>query len=266
MAEGGTQVSGVSGQNVAEILRQFDEDRPFLSEGGRTNRGLRSDIESLLSHLAELELQSKPDKVRDAVLVYWQALLVQAIKRYFNRQRLSFEFDPTKTTWELLKTLLDEARENGKEGPVAQYLVGAKLDLRFPDETVENHSYSTADIQTDRAGDFSLGDTVFHVTVAPQLPLFSKCLRNLKSGYRPYILVPSYREVGTRQLAEQEAPGQITIVTIETFVSQNIEEMAHFSGGKIHTGLRALLSRYNERVDQVEIDKSMMIEIPIHLK
>lgn len=35
-AKGGSQIIGTSGARVAELLAQFGETRPFLSEGGRT--------------------------------------------------------------------------------------------------------------------------------------------------------------------------------------------------------------------------------------
>lgn len=62
--------------------------------------------------------------------------------------------------------MLAEARQTGKEGPAAQHLVGAKLALRFPDMKVSNASYSTADDQSGRLGDFQIGDTSFHVLEA----------------------------------------------------------------------------------------------------
>lgn len=57
--------------------------------------------------------------------------------------------------------LLSAARETGKEGSVAKHLIGAKLEFRFPGVTVSNESYSTADDQLGRKGDFCLGDTFF---------------------------------------------------------------------------------------------------------
>src|SRR4051812_31312012 len=56
-AEGGSQITGASGSAVARILHTFDEVRPFVAEGGRTNRGLRGDISSLLNSLRPLELE-----------------------------------------------------------------------------------------------------------------------------------------------------------------------------------------------------------------
>lgn len=48
-AKGGSQIVGASGAAVASILSRFGEVRPFLSEGGRTNRSLRGDINAMLS-------------------------------------------------------------------------------------------------------------------------------------------------------------------------------------------------------------------------
>ena len=40
LTPGGAQVKGASGENIKHILAQFGETRHFVSEGGRTNRGL----------------------------------------------------------------------------------------------------------------------------------------------------------------------------------------------------------------------------------
>jgi hypothetical protein len=265
-AKSGTQIQGASGRAVSDILAMFGEVRQYVAEGGRTNRGLRSEINSLLRALAELQLEALEVDERNRILQEMQRLLVTQVQIFFNRQRLSFEFDPTKSVQQLIRTLLRTAEESGKEGPVAQYLVGAKLALRFPDENVANQSYSTADQQTARPGDFTIRDTAFHVTVAPQFLLFEKCKRNLADGLRVYVLVPERILEAARQFAEQEAPGRITTVSIESFTAQNIEEMAYFSNSGLVKGLHALLEAYNIRTDQVEIDKSMLIEIPTNLR
>jgi len=81
---------------------------------------------------------------------------------------------------------------------VAQHLVGAKLEFRFPELAIGNESYSTADRQLGRPGDFLIGDVAFHVTVAPMPQLFDKCVVNVKEGYRPLLLVPDRTLSGAR--------------------------------------------------------------------
>jgi hypothetical protein len=150
-------------------------------------------------------------------------------------------------------------------GAVAQYLIGAKLQLRFPELKVSNDSFSTADDQLGRKGDFLIGDTAFHVTVAPMQAVYDKCKSNLDAGYRVYLLVPEDKVVGARQNAEVVAAGKISVEAIESFVGQNIEELSTFAQKKLLVRLLKLLQTYNERVDAAEADKSMLIEIPGNL-
>jgi hypothetical protein len=261
-ARGETQIRGQSGAAVARILKRYGERRKYLSEGGRTNRGLRTEMIELLDALKALNLEALPTWRRSEVLETLQQFLVERVQDYHKQQRLQFYYDPQSSGWTLINSLLRTAAQEAKEGPVAQHLVGAKLQLRFPKIHVSNQSYSTADVQTGRPGDFIIADTVFHVTVAPLPGVYDKCRANLRQGLRPYLLVPNRVAVGAKQNADAVAPGNITVAPIESFVSQNIEELSSFSKGGLVEGFRALLTLYNERVDAVEFDKSLLIELP----
>ena len=48
-------------------------------------------------------------------------------------------------------------------------------------------------------------------------------------------------------------------------MAQNIDELATFAKGQLLQGFRALLEAYNRRVDAVESDKSVLIDIPATL-
>lgn len=261
-AKGGSQISGASGDAVRRILAEFGETRPFVSEGGRTNRGLRGDIRGMLEALEASNLKSLPQGSRAKALEEFQKILVKKVQDFHNQQRLKIPYDSAKTTWQAIFDLLQTARETNKEGPVAQYLIGAKLQIRFPDHKIENQSYSTADQQLNRPGDFLVGNTAFHVTVAPMPAVFDKCKTNVKDGLRVYLLVPARSAVGAKQIADQTIPGQISVEAIESFVAQNIDELSEFSKAHVASEFRRLLETYNSRVDAVEIDKSMMIEMP----
>jgi hypothetical protein len=264
-AKGGSQVRGASGAAVRRILESFGETRPFVSEGGRTNRGLRGDINEMLKAIDVADLARLPLKKRNAILRGFQQFLVERVQEFHNLQRLEVVYDPAKSTWQSIQDLLGRASEGGKDGPVAQYLVGAKLQMRFPDMEISNESYSTADVQLGRPGDFHVGDTVFHVTVAPMSGVYEKCGRNLEQGLKVYLLVPDRLVTGTRQNAELQATGRIAVQSIESFVSQNIDELSRFSNREVRNAFRQLLEIYNERVDLAETNKSMMIEIPSNL-
>jgi hypothetical protein len=264
-AKGGSQISGAGGAAVRAILERFGETRPFLEEGGRTNRGLRGDIKRLLDAFATAGLEKLSKTKRNEILTELQRFLVDRVCDYHDLQRLEITYDPSRSTWQSICDLLDEARENGKEGPVAQYLVGAKLQLRFPEIAISNESSSTADVQLGRHGDFHVGDTIFHVTVSPMPAVYEKSKRNLKDGFKVYLLVRNKDVVGTKQNAENTAAGQIVVESIETFVGQNLDELAAFSEKQRAKGFRQLLETYNRRVDIAEMNKSLMVEIPPNL-
>jgi hypothetical protein len=132
LAAGGAQIKGASGAAVARILERFGETRPFSKEGGRTNRGAPGDINKMLKALNKSRIKEVSEEERVIILEKLQLFLVDKVREYHNRQRIYFAFDPSKTTRQLISDLLEVARETGKEGPVAQHLVGAKLQLRFP--------------------------------------------------------------------------------------------------------------------------------------
>ena len=126
-----------------------------------------------------------------AILIQMQRWLVEKkAGEYVNRERVKFAFIPEQTAWQTVHDILAAARTVGKEGQVAQYLVGAKLALRFPTVEVRNDLYSTSDAQSGLHGDFALGSTVFHVTVSPMPAHYDKCKANVQAGYDVYLLVP----------------------------------------------------------------------------
>ncbi|GAB4209952.1 MAG: hypothetical protein OHK0022_42030 [Roseiflexaceae bacterium] len=268
MAKGGAQIKGASGARVKDILNQHGETRRFVSEGGRTNRGLPSQMRDMLAAIKTAHLDNISPDSRTDILHRLQHFLVAKIQDWHNQQRMDIEYNPSKSTRYIIGKILDIAKSKGKSGQVAQYLVGTKLELRLRGSSivVSNESYSTADSQLNREGDFLIGNTVFHVTMSPALPVFEKCKQNLFRGYRVFLLVPDNQVFGARSTAEATAPGQIAVESIESFVSQNIDEMSQFSEDNLKTEFLELLETYNNRVNSVEIDKSILIDIPPNLQ
>ncbi len=261
-AEGRAQISGLNPRSVQAILARFGETRQFLGEGGRTNRGGPGDVQRMLEALRPLRLENESTEVRNNALNEFQRLLVDKVQEYHGRRRLEITYDASVTTWAAVHEILEQADLVAKAGPVAQYLVGAKLQLRFPDVAIANDRYSAPDVQTGRQGDFQVEDTAFHVTVSPTPAVYEKCLQNIRSGLRVYLLVPDGVVVGARQNAHTAAPDRIAVESIESFVANNIEEQSQFAKDRLMSGFRRLLEKYNERVDAIELDKSLLIEIP----
>lgn len=265
ITDGGGQVRLLSGANIRKILKAHGEVRSFAREGARTNRGSRGIAERLAATLNAVGgVASLSPAERTGIFDSLQAWLKDRAAEYLDRDRLEFEFVPAKPVPEIIGDILRAANERRTAGPVAQHLVGAKLAVRFRGQTIPNHSFTTADNQTGRAGDFRFGETVFHVTVAPMPDVFDKCKRNIRDGLRAMLLVRESQIAAAKQMAE--AAGLTTklgISSIEGFVGQNLEEMGEFAKEKIFAVMRVLLETYNERVEEAEAGgQSLQIELP----
>lgn len=264
--KGQSQIAGLSSSAIAGILKKFNEERPFLREGGRTNRGVAGDMGRMLQSIAEMKLDKLSKTERNLVLRQLQLFLVGQIKDFHNRQVLKVPYDSSFSSWQFINGLLKIAAENGKEGQIAQYLVGAKLQLRYPSARIENYSYSTADEPLKRKGDFQINDTVFHITVSPMQAIYDKCKSNVDEGFRVYLLVPERLLAAAKVNADLHLPGRIFVESVESFVGQNVEELSAFSRIKLTGEFRKLLEIYNHRVDAIESDKSLVIEIPANMR
>ena len=260
----GNQVR-TSGSLIQSILERNGEERRFTREGGRTTRATVPAAEGLAAGLNETAaLVSLSDEDRGQVIDELQVWLVERVRGYLDQQAIEVEVNLGKPAPQIVSDILEAA--GAKSGAVAQHLVGAKLALRYPDLDIENFSYTTADQQLGRPGDFVVGDTAFHVTVSPMPPVLDKCEANLRNGYRSMLLVLDSRLQAARQMAETiDVQDRVGILAIESFVGQNIEELGEFGKGGLAEGFRKLLETYNERVEEVETDRSLLIRLPENL-
>lgn len=265
-ASGSDQLKSASRRNVQRILERFGENRILLKEGGRTNRGLMRNLTPLLEALSETDIRRMSDEDRSAAFDGMQAFLAERARDVFNAEKISFSYSQDIASREIVGKILDAAYERGKAGEVAEYLVGAKLALRFPNYAIRNSAASAADDQTAEQGDFQINDCVFHVSVSPNSGHYDKRARNLSDGFRTFLLVPDRILAGARQNADLQANGRISVEAIESFVSQNIEELSDFAGSRVSENIKLLIHMYNERIAEVETDLSLQIRIPAALE
>jgi len=263
MARGGAQIAGLYPQLLRTILRRYNETRDLPSEGGRTNRGNPQVVKGLLAALDESGFADLSEQDRAAALDEMQRFLVNSLDEYFKLDQISFVFDSRDTARRVVEKILDAAAQRQQAGPTAQHLVGAKLELRFPDKAIGNFCYSAADEQAGRQGDFEVGDTAFHVTVAPNMGHINRCKQNVEGNMSVYLLVPDEKVVNARVLLKEEnIEDRVAVESIESFVGQNLSEMAEFKANRHVAGIQALLSTYNQRVSEVERDRSLLIKPP----
>lgn len=268
-SKGGSQVKGISGAHGNQIIRRFlPEARSIGTEAGRTSRGTLPAVERLATRLNKLvPLAKLTPKERARLADKLQRWLVEnPIRTYFGRQKLEASLDPGHTSLANIAALLQAADERNQAGAVAQHLVGAKLALRFPRIEISNHSFTTADAQLERSGDFLVNDTALHITMTPSPLVFPKCERNIRDGFRVILLVPDSKREGARQMADSLSLGErVAVLAIESFVGQNLDEIAEFSQNALEGDLRKLLETYNARVAECEPDRSLLIAIPGNL-
>lgn len=270
-----SQIKGQTGPGVSQVLASFGETRRFLSEGGRTSRGSRDNGIQLALQLTEAGVAAGYANLDDqgrarAVDQLQQRLVQHIVTEYFERQRLVADsINPAHPAKSAVAAIMQAAIERGgtAAGAVAQHLVGAKLSLRFPSEQIGRDSYTTADQQTARAGDFQVGDTAFHVTMSPSEQLFrARCAQNVRDGFRPVVVVPESKIDAARQLAELAGiMDRVDVIGLEAFVGLNVEEMASFRAAEVRSGLRRLLHTFNDRIREIESNVSLQVEIPANL-
>lgn len=176
---------------------------------------------------------------------------------------ISLTYDPENIPWYFFKDLIRAATDRGQDQDICQNLVGASLHLAFP-QTTDDPTYQVNG-QPVPLGHFLVGDTVFHVIIAPVLEVYDKCRDNLEQNFRVWLLVTEKYFCGTRQNAEIILPGKITVSSIESFVAQNLERQAGYSGGRLKEALRLLLETYNARIKSRNLDQSLTILIPPNL-
>lgn len=265
-SEGKSQVRGLSGSTISKILEQNGETRLFTREGGRTSRGtifLAAAFRDVLNNTYALVSEPIDEKLTSNQL---EAFFTQCVRLdYFDKQRITVELDYSKPVSSVVSDILKAAAERSDKptGAVLQHLIGAKLQLRFPDVKIGNDRANAADLHTDREGDFQVGTTAFHVTTAPMEKLISRCAENKRAGYRPVILTLESKVIAARQMADNVGMSeQIAVQAAETFIGNNIEEIAIYDGDKIREGLARLIRTYNSRINAIEIDKSLMIDEP----
>ena len=184
------------------------------------------------------------------------------------RQRLWLEIDLGKHTGYMIDQLLASASEKGRDftGAVAHHLVGAMLEVMYPDLDTRPHGLRTTDKQTGRACDFVINDAMIHVALGPTEALLAKCQANIELGFRPRILTVEDRIGTARTLAENIGiEGRVSVSGIEEFLSRNIDAMASYSKAETRRVFRQLFDTYNSRVAAVEPDPSLLVEVPENL-
>lgn len=256
------QLVGGRGHALRTVLERYGENRKFLADGV-TTRSARKFMRLAQEIDWAVSLSGWSDEEREEAVRLLAAPIMSAINDYFERRHMILRPDRQLSPIVWIEDLFEGAKTRS-QGRVEQHMVWSKLKKRFPDLVDVEHAAFAGDAQTGRSGDIVVGDIVFHVTVAPALPVIEKCGRNLQSGKQPVLVVPRRLLDRAKTLAEVPTPPlhrHIAFVAIEDFLATNIIEMAEGQRRQFIEVLKAILEIYNDVIDRRETDDSLHIEI-----
>jgi len=258
ISKGGEVTGARSGLRM--ILETYNIPSNYLKEV--TTRQAHQDGQRLFNELEWGEkLVEIPKDRRDELLLGLIEYLKGSALQWFTRQNLKLDLDRRQapTTW--INVIIENAK--GRSGGIVeQQLIGAKLERRFKGIDIPNHPSHAADLQTERPGDFTIAKMVYHVTAAPSRDVIRKCVKNVKVGLHPILLVPNELINKARILAQDEGiDRELVVLSIEDFVAMNIIELATEDKKDFFSVLKEIVQIYNRRLTEVETDLALQIEV-----
>lgn len=189
------------------------------------------------------------------------AVLSSKAFNWLERQNLRLNIDRRQAPSMWIHIIVENAKQRSG-GVVEQHLIGAKLEQRFKSITIPNHPAHAGDYQTLRAGDFEISRLVYHVTAMPTRGVIQKCAENIRIGLHPLLLTPTEQENRARVLAQEEGiDKELSIISIESFISLNIIESAIDENKDFFDVLKEIIEIYNKRLEEAETDLSLQIEV-----
>ncbi len=237
---------GIPGKFLKEATtRQAHQDARVLAEKLQNGK-----------HLAQLSPEERERQLQEG-----SVLLANQAHAWLGRQPIRVNCDRHQSPAKWVASILDKAK--GRSGGVVeQHLVGAKLQQRHPAIAIPNNPGHAADAQTRRSGDFPLLSVSYHVTATDGKEAVARCKENVETGVHPVLLVPKrYTEKANFHAEVAGIQDRVSILAIDDFITQNIIEMSTNQQQDFFSTLKAIIDEYNRRLEEVETDMSLKIEL-----
>ena len=95
----------------------------------------------------------------------------------------------------------------------------------------------------------AISNLVYHVTSSPSRDVLQKCVKKVRVGLYPVLLIPGEQENKGRILAQDEGIDKgLTIVSIEDFVALNIIGLATLESKNFFSVLKEIVEICNKRL------------------
>ena len=221
---------------------------------GRRSSNIQEWGQELLNEFDGSGFSSLDHKAREKLIDQGQATLATHLRAILEEEPLTVRLKG-RSAEAVIREVLAQADDKGKSGEVAQYLVGAKLELRFGCE-LPLHGANLGDRRSHsdtnaRGGDFEFEDAVIEVAIGlPDEKHIQQVIAAAEDGDKEVYLLTRADRVATwlSELKEADADMRRVIVrSVEAFVGQNMSEMGKFSAKGRTENLTALFERYNDR-------------------
>ena len=229
--------------------------QPINKNHGRRSSNLPGWGQELLNAVAAMGFADANPEVRSQIITEAQKAIAIPLRTIIEETPLEVTLR-ARTAEAVVGDLLTAAEEKGKSGDVAQYLVGAKLALRFGREIhvyPANKSDRTSHFdQAPRLGDFEIENAVIEIAMGLPDPKHLQQIAEIqeKSDAEVWLLTRADRvETWQRELKNEESVEikRVVVTSVEAFIGQNITELGEFSAkGKVDR-LKALFDLYNTR-------------------
>ncbi|MGH7139848.1 MAG: DUF4928 family protein [Pirellulales bacterium] len=240
---------------------------------GRRSSNLQEWGQSLLDILKASGFAELSADDRSALIDSAQASVAARLRSFHEEEPLLVSIHGGSAE-HVIREVLRQAEMKGKSGDVAQYLVGAKLALRF-NRDVPSHGANRPDRRSfvdreARSGDFEIANAVIEVAIGlPDDKHFEQIEKALgKRDSEIWLLTRAdrveqwKREVASRFTDRHDA-SRIIVASVDAFVGQNISELAEFSVDGKTTQLQALFQLYNSRLDTQVVAPGIRIDVKL---
>lgn len=232
---------------------------PLNKNHGRRSSSLQDWGQTLLDRLGVAGFGEGSPEDRESLIEAAQAHFGAALKAILLQEPLEVKLRG-RSAEAVIHDVLKQAEEKGKSGEGAQYLVGAKLTLRF-DQGIPIQGANRGDRRRPfdpepRTGDFQIGNATFEVAVGlPDDKHIQQIMNVLDVPDAEVWLLTRADRVVTWKNELDRCEGldtrRVVVTAVESFVGQNVAELGNFSARDRIAQLRALFDLYNTWIDRL---------------
>lgn len=260
-SDGSGQVKDLTRTN--EIAREWRLAEKFPKDGGRNNNGSMGQCRSWVAELNRLARHHGRVAHGD-LLDFW----ISQAEVLFSEAPVTVKYNPKSHVREFLDSIVGKFKSREREwggakllGTMMQHMVGTRLMLQLGEDLVEHHPVNQSDLQTGRNGDFTISDSVFHVTSAPTEALIAKCRANRDEHLRPIIVTLSENTSAARTLAGNASlDSEVEVIDFESYITTGILDATLAGGSRYIDTVRLFVETYNDLVENYESSNVIKIK------